>query len=150
MWLLIQKSLLKRYHNRKNERGLGMEKVLLQVLLEWAENNPVIEKVSLAVFIILFSAFLFLYSILYENGFEGMGLLVVAILNNFIISLINSGFTIQKTPQTFINPSFHQTHWKKEICRIVCSLDWFRGGLVLTKRSLHKILHIVKWIWIFT
>jgi RimJ/RimL family protein N-acetyltransferase len=35
---------------RNNYRGLGIGKMLLQVLLEWAEKNPLIEKVSLAVF----------------------------------------------------------------------------------------------------
>ncbi|WP_425414716.1 N-acetyltransferase family protein [Peribacillus kribbensis] len=35
---------------RNNYRGMGIGKMLLQVLLEWAENNPLIEKVSLAVF----------------------------------------------------------------------------------------------------
>lgn len=31
-------------------RGMGIGKMLIQVLLEWAEKNPFIEKVSLAVF----------------------------------------------------------------------------------------------------
>ena len=35
---------------RSEYRGLGIGKMLLQVLLEWAERNPLIEKVSLAVF----------------------------------------------------------------------------------------------------
>jgi ribosomal protein S18 acetylase RimI-like enzyme len=35
---------------RNNYRGLGIGKMLLQVLLEWAEKNPLIEKVSLGVF----------------------------------------------------------------------------------------------------
>lgn len=34
----------------KNHRGLGLGKMLLQALLDWAEKNPLIEKVSLAVF----------------------------------------------------------------------------------------------------
>jgi RimJ/RimL family protein N-acetyltransferase len=35
---------------RKSYRGLGIGKMLLKDLLEWAEKNPLIEKVSLAVF----------------------------------------------------------------------------------------------------
>jgi RimJ/RimL family protein N-acetyltransferase len=35
---------------RNNYRGLGIGKMLLQVLLDWAEKNPLIEKVSLGVF----------------------------------------------------------------------------------------------------
>ena len=35
---------------RNNYRGIGIGKMLIQVLLEWAEKNPLIEKVSLAVF----------------------------------------------------------------------------------------------------
>ncbi|WP_312469833.1 GNAT family N-acetyltransferase [Neobacillus sp.] len=35
---------------KNNYRGQGIGKMLLQVLLEWAEKNPLIEKVSLAVF----------------------------------------------------------------------------------------------------
>ncbi|MBC6976154.1 GNAT family N-acetyltransferase [Bacillus sp. Xin] len=34
----------------KSHRGLGIGKMLLQALLDWAEKNPLIEKVSLAVF----------------------------------------------------------------------------------------------------
>ena len=33
-----------------NYRGMGIGKTLIQVLLEWAEKSPVIEKVSLAVY----------------------------------------------------------------------------------------------------
>ncbi|CRK83227.1 GNAT family N-acetyltransferase [Neobacillus massiliamazoniensis] len=35
---------------RNNYRGLGIGKMLLQVLLDWTEKNPLIEKVSLGVF----------------------------------------------------------------------------------------------------
>ncbi len=35
---------------RNNYRRMGIGKMLLQILLEWAQNNPLIEKVSLAVF----------------------------------------------------------------------------------------------------
>jgi RimJ/RimL family protein N-acetyltransferase len=35
---------------RKNYRGKGIGKALLKALLEWAEENPLIEKVSLGVF----------------------------------------------------------------------------------------------------
>ncbi|WP_407920527.1 N-acetyltransferase family protein [Gottfriedia acidiceleris] len=35
---------------RNKYRGMGIGKMLLQILLEWAENNPLIEKVSLGVF----------------------------------------------------------------------------------------------------
>ena len=35
---------------RNNYRGIGIGKMLIQVLLEWAGKNPLIEKVSLAVF----------------------------------------------------------------------------------------------------
>ncbi|SOC41519.1 GNAT family N-acetyltransferase [Ureibacillus acetophenoni] len=34
----------------KNYRGMGIGKMLLKALLEWAERNPLIEKVSLGVF----------------------------------------------------------------------------------------------------
>lgn len=34
----------------KNYRGMGIGKALLKALLEWAEENPLIEKVSLGVF----------------------------------------------------------------------------------------------------
>lgn len=33
----------------KNYRGLGIGKLLLQAMLDWAEKNPIIEKVSLGV-----------------------------------------------------------------------------------------------------
>ncbi len=35
---------------RKNFRGMGMGKELIEALLDWAEANPLIEKVSLGVF----------------------------------------------------------------------------------------------------
>ena len=35
---------------QKDYRGLGIGKMLIQALLEWAEKNPLIEKVSLAVY----------------------------------------------------------------------------------------------------
>ncbi|MGG0845270.1 N-acetyltransferase family protein [Peribacillus simplex] len=35
---------------RKNYRGMGIGKELVQALLDWAEANPLIEKVSLGVF----------------------------------------------------------------------------------------------------
>ncbi|MGG0413321.1 N-acetyltransferase family protein [Peribacillus simplex] len=35
---------------RKNFRGMGIGKDLVQALLDWAETNPLIEKVSLGVF----------------------------------------------------------------------------------------------------
>ncbi|MDZ5606168.1 GNAT family N-acetyltransferase [Bacillus pseudomycoides] len=41
---------------RKNYRGLGIGKMLLQALLDWAEKNPLIEKISLGVFSTNYSA----------------------------------------------------------------------------------------------
>ncbi|MBO1581905.1 GNAT family N-acetyltransferase [Bacillus sp. XF8] len=40
----------------KNYRGLGIGKMLLQALLDWAEKNPLIEKISLGVFSTNYSA----------------------------------------------------------------------------------------------
>ncbi|MET1180776.1 GNAT family N-acetyltransferase [Peribacillus simplex] len=57
-WIVFQSENRKRMSHkgsfgmmiRKNYRGKGMGKELLKALLEWAEANPFIEKVSLGVF----------------------------------------------------------------------------------------------------
>lgn len=57
-WIVFQSHTRKRLSHTgsfgvmidKEYRGLGMGKLLIRALLEWAEKNPLIEKVSLGVF----------------------------------------------------------------------------------------------------
>ncbi|MBO0999988.1 GNAT family N-acetyltransferase [Bacillus sp. SD075] len=57
-WIVFQSENTKRMSHkgsfgimiRKNFRGMGIGKELIETLLEWAEANPFIEKVSLGVF----------------------------------------------------------------------------------------------------
>ena len=56
-WLAFQSQGRKRLSHvgslgmmiRKNYRGIGIGKMLIKALLDWAEKNPLIEKVSLGV-----------------------------------------------------------------------------------------------------